>query len=160
KTTVVKKALRDIKAEEQEWLQGQSEADQETLDRRLAKGFKGHLIVDDFHRLDRERQVRVANAMKIIADRDERNAKITVIGINPVGESLVSALRDLSGRFETIALGRQPDEKVSELIQKGEAASNIVFRRRDEFITASAGSFFTAQQLCYEAALKANIEET
>src|SRR5262249_37914088 len=80
KTTGVKKALRDINAEDQEWLQGQSEADQETLDRRLAKGFKGHLIIDDFHRLDRERQVRVANAMKIIADRDERNAKITVIG--------------------------------------------------------------------------------
>ncbi|HSN97589.1 MAG TPA: TIR domain-containing protein, partial [Candidatus Nanopelagicales bacterium] len=160
KTTVVKKALRDIEAEAQEWLLGQRDSDRQKLDERLSRGFRGHLIIDDFHRLDRPRQERVADAMKIIADSDARDAKITVIGINPVGDSLVSALSDLAGRFESIAMGAQPPEKISELIRKGEEAANIVFRRRQEFVLAAAGSFFTAQQLCYEAALKASVEKT
>jgi len=160
KTSVIKRALRDINVSEQEWLLGQSDADRRKLDDRLSSGFKGHLIIDDFHRLDRPRQVQVADAMKIIADRDARDAKITVIGINPVGDSLVSALSDLAGRFESVAMGKQPAEKIDELIRKGEEAANILFTRRDEFIIAADGSFFTAQQLCYEAALRANIEQT
>ncbi|MCC6556200.1 MAG: TIR domain-containing protein, partial [Polyangiaceae bacterium] len=160
KTTLVSRALRDAEAAEPEWLFGQIEDDRRKLEERLTRGFVGHLIVDDFHRLDQALQARVADAMKIIADRDARNAKLTVIGINPVGDSLVSALRDLAGRFDVIAMGKQPDEKISELIQKGEAAANISFRRRQEFILAAGGSFFIAQQLCQEAALKADIEET
>ncbi|WP_437956303.1 TIR domain-containing protein [Sorangium sp. So ce119] len=160
KTTVVKRTLRDLKVREQEWLLGQRESDRQKLDELLSAGFRGHLIIDDFHRLDRARQERVADEMKIIADSDDRKSKITVIGINPIGDSLVRALSDLAGRFESIAMSRQPDEKVSELIQKGEHAANIVFRRREEFVAAAAGSFFTAQQLCYEAAFKANIDMT
>ncbi|EYF03812.1 metallophosphoesterase [Chondromyces apiculatus] len=160
KTTLVKKALREVQAAEQEWLLGQRESDREKLDARLSAGFCGHLIIDDFHRLDRARQARVADAMKIIADTDARDAKITVIGINPVGESLVSALSDLTGRFESIAMGMQPPEKIDALVRKGEEAANIAFLQRAEFIVAAAGSFFTAQQLCYEAALKSGIERT
>jgi 3',5'-cyclic AMP phosphodiesterase CpdA len=160
KTTIVKWALRELQATPQEWLLGSDEADCEKLDARLREGFRGHLVVDDFHRLDRIQQARIANAMKVIADRDTRDAKITVIGINPVGDSLVSALRDVAGRFEVIAIGRQPPEKVSELIHKGEEAANVIFRRRDELIIAAAGSFATAQQLCLEAALKADVDET
>jgi hypothetical protein len=160
KTTLVTKVLADRQDVRSEWLLGQSEADRKKLDERLINGFKGHLIIDDFHRLDRPRQIQVADAMKLIADRDARDAKITVIGINPVGESLITALAELAGRFEILSMGRQPDEKISELIQKGEAAANIVFRRRDEFVVMAAGSFFTAQQLCYEAALTAGIDRT
>jgi 3',5'-cyclic AMP phosphodiesterase CpdA len=160
KTTIVRKVLHDLQASEQEWLLGQLEEDRVKLDARLTEGFRGHLVIDDFHLLDRPRQVRVAVAMKVIADREPRVSKITVIGINPVGDSLVSALGDLAGRFEVVPMGRQPDEKVSELIQKGEAATNVLFRQRSEFILAAEGSFYTAQQLCYEAALKAEIHQT
>lgn len=160
KTTLVSRALRDIQAAEHQWLFGQIEEDQRRLERCLSEGFRGHLIVDDFHRLDRPRQAQVADAMKIIADRDARDAKITVIGINPVGDSLVSALRDLASRFDVITMGKQPDEKISELIQKGEDAANIRFRRREEFVLAAEGSFFIAQQLCQEAALADDVEET
>lgn len=160
KTTVVRRALRDLGVAEHQWLFGQRDDDRQMLDGLVSHGFRGHLIIDDFHRLDRPRQVRVADAIKIIADRDARDAKITVIGINPVGDSLVSALGDVAGRFEVVEMGRQPDEKVSELIQKGEEAANITFRRREEFVLAAAGSFFTAQQLCYEAALKGGVDQT
>ena len=129
KTTIVRRALRDFSEVPQEWLLGPVEADRDTLDARLRDGFRGHLVVDDFHHLNRPRQARIAVAMKIIADRVPREAKITVIGIDPVGDSLVSALSDVSGRFHVIAMGRQPDEKVAELIRKGEEAANVLFRR-------------------------------
>jgi 3',5'-cyclic AMP phosphodiesterase CpdA len=160
KTTLVSRALDDLRAEPREWLYAQREADRRKLDERLAEDFLGHLVIDDFHRLDPAQQARVADAMKYISDRNTRDAKITVVGINPVGESLVTALRDLAGRFDVVRMGGQPDEKISELIRKGEDAANIRFRRRDEFIRDAGGSFFIAQQLCQEAALEAGVEET
>jgi hypothetical protein len=156
----VSRALDDLRAEPREWLYAQREADRRKLDERLAAGFLGHLVVDDFHRLDPAQQARVADTMKYISDRNTRDAKITVVGINPVGESLVTALRDLAGRFDVVRMGGQPDEKISELIRKGEEAANIRFRRRDEFIRYAGGSFFIAQQLCLEAAREVGVEET
>lgn len=130
------------------------------LDEALSKGFVGHLIVDDFHHLDEARKRGVANMIKAIADDSRDDAKITVIGINPVGVSLVGNFSDLAGRFDTVSMTRQPDERIAELIAKGEAAANVTFLRRDEFINAAAGSFFTAQQLCFHACVNADIDET
>jgi hypothetical protein len=109
------------------------------LDEALSKGFTGHLIVDDFHHLDEARKRSVANTIKAIADDSRDDAKITVIGINPVGVSLVGNFSDLAGRFDTVSMTRQPDERIAELIAKGEEAANVTFLRRDEFINAAAG---------------------
>ncbi len=160
KTTVVRKGLAQLGVKDSLWLLGGNQDDRLELDQLLPEGFTGHLVIDDYHRLDRNRQVQIANAMKIISDRGRKKSKITVIGINPVGESLVAGLRDVAGRFQVFPMGRQPDEKVAELVQRGEKAANIMFRRRDEFIREAAGSFFTAQQLCFEAAVKAGVVET
>ncbi len=159
KTTVVRSILAG-QTTPREWLLGHQQKDREILDERLRNGFSGYLVVDDFHRLDRSRQEQVALAMKTISDRDARDAKIIVIGINPVGDSLIGDLPDLAGRFEVVTMGRQPDEKVDELIRKGEEAANVLFAHRSEFILAAAGSLHTAQQLCYHAAIKVGILET
>lgn len=160
KTTLVRRVLRDLKAVEQEWLLGQNEEDRQKLDERLSKGFVGHLVIDDFHRLDQPRQARVADGMKMISDRSARTSKITVIGINPVGDSLMSMHRELFGRLDRVRMGRQPNETVAELVQKGEEAANIRFRRRGELILGAEGSLITAQRLCQEAAFLADIDET
>jgi 3',5'-cyclic AMP phosphodiesterase CpdA len=160
KTTAVKQALHDIHEAGAIWLKSKDQADRQRLDAILSAKLTGHLVVDDFHQLGQERQERLAIKMKLIADEDARDAKITVIGVNPVGDSLVREFRDLAGRFEVVLLSKQPDEKIAELIQKGERAANIVFSKRSEFITRAEGSFFTAQNLCYHAALRAGIEGT
>lgn len=130
------------------------------LDEVLQGEIKGHLVIDDFHRLDEERKRRVASRIKVTADDERHHAKIIVIGINPVGHTLTNGLPDLAGRFQSIAMDRQPDEKIKELIGKGEQAANIRFLKREEFINEADGSFFTAQRLCYEAALQAHVEAT
>lgn len=154
KTTVVRHALPA--GAPLLWIQGGEEAEQQRLEQLLQEGFTGHLVVDDFHRLPTGLQHRLAVRIKTVAD-SRRDTKITVIGINPVGVSLVAGLPDLAGRFQIIALGRQPDEKIRELIERGAAAANIRFTRQPEFVIAAAGSFFTAQRLCYEATVRSNV---
>jgi 3',5'-cyclic AMP phosphodiesterase CpdA len=130
------------------------------LDEALSSGFTGHLFIDDFHHLDEARMRSVASAIKVLADDSRDDAKITVIGINPVGVSLMHNFPDLAGRFDRVSMTRQPDPCIAELITRGEAAANVTFLRRDELINAAAGSFFTAQQLCFHACVHAGIDET
>jgi TIR domain len=130
------------------------------LDHALASGFIGHLVIDDFHHLDEARMRSVASAIKVLADDSRDDAKITVIGINPVGVSLMHNFPDLAGRFDRVSMTRQPDACIAELIALGEAAANVTFLRRDELINAASGSFFTAQQLCFHACVHAGIDET
>lgn len=161
KTTAANKA-REAVAPKLPYLPIQSlqAKDVTALDKALADGFTGHLIVDDFHHLDSDRKRAVANAIKALADSNREDAKITVIGINPVGVALMKNFPDLAGRYDVVSMSRQPDERIAKLIQKGEEAAQVIFRRRDEFITAAAGSFFTAQQLCFHACLAAEVQET
>lgn len=161
KTTATRKALNNVKEKWPElYISSKDSKDLEKLDGALGAGFLGHLIVDDFHHLDDDRKRVVAGKIKTIADKNRRNSKLTVIGINPVGDSLVGGFPDLVGRFVSVSLESQPRSKLDELIQKGERAANIVFLNRSDFIEAAAGSFFTLQQLCFQAALTAGVHET
>lgn len=135
-------------------------ADLLVLDEALARGFTGHLFIDDFHHLDEARMRSVASAIKVLADDSRDDAKITVIGINPVGVSLMHNFPDLAGRFDRVSMTRQPDACIAELVTRGEEAANVTFLRRDELINAASGSFFTAQQLCFHACVAAGIDET
>lgn len=160
KSTAIRKALAMQQPERpQRWLDGKlPPADFDViLDRLVGGEFSGHLIIDDFHYLDDARKRQLAIRMKVLADQERPEAKVTIIGINPVGSSLTQALPDLAGRFRIIRMDRQKDVKIAELILKGEQAANIRFRRRDEIITEAGGSFFIAQLLCYQAAVNAGV---
>lgn len=146
-----------------QWIESKSTSDRARLDAIITDGHRkleGYLVIDDFHLLDRELQGRVAYLMKSVADVGTRAAKIVVIGINPAGMSLVRGFTDLAGRFHVISMGRQPDEKIDELIRKGEAAANIRFQQRAAIVREARGSFFTAQVLCQELALHDRIYST
>jgi hypothetical protein len=137
------------------WLSSKSDADLQALSELLARGhsaLRGLVIIDDFHRLPRPQQAQVADLMKLVAD-DDIDAKLVIIGINPVGLSLVQDFPDLAGRFVVITMTKQPDAKIDALIRRGEEAGNLTFERRGAFVQAARGSFFTAQLLCLEAAL-------
>lgn len=145
------------------WLSSKDGDDVAALGALLDAGYRqlhGHLVIDDFHRLAAPLQRRVADFMKLIADSGSATTKITVIGINPVGASLVQDFPDLAGRFAIVPMSKQPAEKIDELLARGERALNVTFDRRGEFVSAARGSFFTAQLLCYEAALREGVLET
>ncbi len=160
KTTAVEKALQELgQRPHTVWLSALSERDRSSLDGLIQTDFQqgGHLVVDDFHHLDRARQAKLTSLIKVLSDRNRRDAKVTLIGINPASHSLLSYYPDAFGRFAVVRMNKQPDTKVDELIRKGEDVANIVFERRDEFVTAARGSFVIAQRLCLEAAILAGI---
>jgi len=172
KTTAAQRALvlnagavdfKGLEAGAVRWLKAKDQDDVAALERLLDGGYaalRGHLVIDDFHHLDPGLQRRVADWIKLIADSGGDQAKIVVIGINPVGSSLVQGFPDLAGRFAVVSMRRQPDEKIEELIRKGEEAANISFERRPDFVAEARGSFYTAQMLCLEAARRERITET
>jgi predicted MPP superfamily phosphohydrolase len=173
KSTAVRKAMEamGVPVGDQIWRSGQRFFPLDDLRRNVDDLITAKrdtwLFIDDFHHLEDERYRReLASGMKVLADQpqDGRHGKVTLIGINPLGSSLVQVMPDLSGRFRIIRLDVEKDwqrsTKIAELIIRGEQAANIRFKRRDEFVVAAAGSFFLAQCLCNMAAVKEGITET
>lgn len=171
KTTAVQRALEGHFSETLEslqkqrrvtWLEAKSPVDQNRIGRIIKRkigALKGHIVIDDFHRLDPVLQKAVADLIKSIADASKRDVKVTLIGINPVGESLVRGFPDLAGRFHVVSLRTQPREKILELILKAEREANIEFMHRDDFVSMARGSFFTTQLLCAEAVIMEGLRE-
>jgi predicted MPP superfamily phosphohydrolase len=170
KSTAIRKAMDELGApkERQIWWSGLDPLPLDELGRTLKELLGAThdtwLFIDDFHHLEDERYQRsLASIMKVLADQPERHAKITLIGINPLGDSLVQVMPDLSGRFRVLRLDIDKDwrrtTKIAELIIQGEQAANIRFKRRDDFVLAAAGSFFLAQSLCQFAAVTAGVDE-
>jgi hypothetical protein len=127
----------------------------------LADGFTGYLLIDDFHHLPEDEQTRVARAIKKTADAVPPIAKIVVIGINRIGYPLLAGRPEITGRVLSISLCKQqPPSKIYELIEKGEKAANVRFQHKEIIVSASEGSFFIAQQICYHLCIKHEIMHT
>jgi hypothetical protein len=170
KSTAIRKALEELRVPEsaQVWLYGQNPPDLETFERTidalLAAQQDRWLFIDDFHYLENPTYLRaLAFRMKVLADRPERHGKVTLVGINPLGHSLVSAMPDLAGRYRVLKLDadsdRNQNSRIAELIILGEHAANIRFRLRDDFIRAASGNFYLAQLLCNRAAVHSGVME-
>jgi predicted MPP superfamily phosphohydrolase len=170
KSTAIHKAMEalGIEPRDQLWWHGERlppfKEFGRKLDRLLQATRNTWLFIDDFHRVEDERHRReLASVMKVLADQQIRRAKVTLIGINPLGNSLVQVLPDLSGRFRVMRIDIEKEwtrsTKIAELIIRGETAANLRFKRRDEFIVAAAGSFFLAQYLCNAAAVQAGVRQ-
>lgn len=163
KSVAVKKALEGLGQQgKYRFLSAVNPQDAPAIEELLSNPLKyhHHVIIDDFHRLAAVVRSRLANLIKYLADSDETDLKLTLIGVNQAGVSLIAALPDLAGRVDRFSIGRQPDAKIEQLIEQGERAANLTFIRRADFVLASLGSFYTAQQLCLAAVAQAGIEET
>ena len=171
KSTAIHKAMdaHGVAAQDQLWWAGQSlpgfDEFQRVLDELRCSDQPRWLFIDDFHYVEDRRYLQaLAFAMKALADQSRSNAKVTLVGINPLGASLVQTMPDLAGRFRIMHVDREQDWErgglITELIVLGERAANIRFLRRDEFVVAAGGSFFIAQLLCNRAAVQAGVYET
>jgi hypothetical protein len=170
KSTVIRKVMDDLAVPpgDQIWWHGHRMPPLDEfgrlLDHLLGATRDTWLFIEDVHRIANARYRReLGSAMKVLADQSVRHAKITLIGSNPGGHSLLQWMPDLVGRLRVIRVDVTHDRgfntRIAELIGCGEAAANVRFRRRDEFVEAAAGSFFLAQYLCNVAALQARVFE-
>jgi 3',5'-cyclic AMP phosphodiesterase CpdA len=169
KTTAIRKVMESLRVPEadQIWWDGREPPPLDHMRQTLRELRDGDhnrwLFIDDFHYVEDEPYRRqLAFGMKGLADQAQPHGKVTLIGINPLGSSLVDVMPDLSGRFRIYRLDVEKDwkgsTKIAEVIFRGERAANIRFKRRDEFVVAAGGSFFLAQYLCNVAAVKSGIQ--
>lgn len=109
----------------------------------------GIVIIDDFHRLSEKTKASVAHFMKTLADEESDTSKLVVIGINKAGDHLVTFGHDIGLRIDVFKMEANPDNKIEELIKKGEEALNIEIRDKERLIDKSMGSFQITQILCH-----------
>jgi len=160
KTTCVLKILEDIgRTDDALILSGRNESDIEYISELPSLGDIGLVIIDDFHRLDSSIKERLADFIKNLADNEDRNSKVVIIGINQAGNALLQFAHDLTGRIDTIPFEVNPDEKIEELIHKGEDALNIKINICNDIIKEAQGSFHITQMLCHETCIDSGMLE-
>lgn len=161
KTTAVMKILKQLHLDRNTKIySARKNADVEKITEIADGSFTGIAIVDDFHRLDHNIQMKISDLMKILADEGDTDRKVIIIGINKVGNSLVSFSPDLNNRISTIRFEANPKEKIHELISLGESCLNIQIASKNEIVENSFGSFHLAQLLCQKLCILSNILET
>lgn len=159
KTTAVNKVIEKLGLKSS--ILSARKSDDLTLIAKVALGeFSGITIIDDFHRLPSDVQSKISDVMKYLADEGDADRKIIVVGINRVGDSLVKFSPDLNNRISTIKFEANSDEKVLELIDKGEKALNINFNGKADIIKYSYGSFHIAQLMCQNSCVNNDVLQT
>ena len=73
---------------------------------------------------------------------------------------MVKFAKDLNNRIDTIRIESNPEEKVLELIEKGEKALNININTKFDIAREAQGSFHIAQMLCKEICINSEILES
>lgn len=160
KTTAIKNALSELGIDQTAQVLSARKADDIELIRELPSiKDAGTVVIDDFHKLEDADRVLIANYLKTLADEEVEHTKIIIVGINAAGQALIDIAEDLSLRLEIIKFEHNSENKITELITKGEDALNIIINVKEEVTQVSKGSFFIAQMLCQYICLKSNILE-
>ena len=161
KTTAVEKALIELDIHKHVTkLSARKSSDVEYIRELPELGNVGTVIIDDFHILPNEIKVLLANYLKVLADEENKNAKLIILGINRAGENLINFANDLVNRIDVIKFETNPDYKLHELITKGEEILNIDINIKSEIVEASYGSFYLSQMLCHGVCIYEDIRES
>jgi hypothetical protein len=156
KTTAVENALKSIGYSDRTTkLSARRPEDVEYINILPETRAVGIVLVDDFHRLPKETQSRLADYIKVIADTEDVTSKLIILGINRAGDNLIEFAPDLVHRIDIIRFETEPDAKIEELIQKGEKALNVRLNVSGEIVEAVSGSFYLTQLICKEICLQA-----
>ena len=108
KTTAIKKALESLNLKDVVYLSARKKSDEYKI-KQIANGeFNGVQIIDDFHRLDSETKEKISDVMKYLADENIEDQKIVVIGINRVGDSLITFSPDLNDKDTRMLVAEDP----------------------------------------------------
>lgn len=160
KTTCVLKILNALgKGKEVTLLSGRNPEHKPEIERLINEKPEGFWIIDDFHRLNDEHKSKIADHMKLLADVEDPLRKVVAIGINKAGKRLIDHANDLTDRLDFIKFEANSEEKIIEMITKGEAALNISLTAKQEIASSAHGSLQIAQSLCLQACIESNITE-
>ncbi len=159
KTTCLLATLDELELKDRDVFSARKQDDVAKIVRIIANSRDaGLIIIDDFHYLDIDIKTQISNLLKTAADELRTDIKLILIGINNAGNHLVHIAPDLNDRIEIIKFGTAKEDKIKELIEKGEKALNISIHDKESIIRYSMGSFHIAQLLCQTLCVQAEIE--
>jgi hypothetical protein len=127
---------------------------------KLRSWHRGPVAIDDFHRLTPDLQRELVDYLKLLADTEPVDRKLVVVGIPGTKQRLAQLAFDVATRIDVISLGTVSDDKMEEMVGKGEAALNIELLGKAEIVRTAAGSLNIAQVLCRHVVALAGIKET
>jgi hypothetical protein len=120
----------------------------------------GTVVIDDFHRLEETAKRAISDLLKVAADQQDARRKLVVIGINEAGRSLIdSSSHDVANRIEVVKFESEPASRIEALITAGEQALGANIAAKPLIVANSAGSFYIAQLLCWNACVEADVLE-
>jgi hypothetical protein len=162
KTTALQTAIEQLDTEIDEEFEILSARNRAHVTRiaQLPSWHHGPVAIDDFHRLDPELRAELVDYLKLLADTEPTDRKLVIVGIPGTRQTLVQVAYDIATRIGFLSLGTVRDDKVQEMIEKGEAALNAELLGKSEIVRAAAGSLNVAQVLCRNAMAGEGIRET
>ncbi len=163
KTTALRRALADLEGNaalgDVTELSARNPAHVERL-RSIGSWHAGTVAVDDFHRLDAPLRMTLGDHLKYLADVEQEDRRIVLVGVPDVKRGLVEDSHDLGGRFDVIRFDQVKDDVVLAMIAKGEDALNISLERKDDLVRAASGSLSIAQILCFQICARNGVVRT
>ncbi|MEK6827014.1 MAG: ATP-binding protein, partial [Nanoarchaeota archaeon] len=86
KTVGIKKVIEELKITGYQILSARKAEEVEKIKELSEKKTQiGIIIVDDFHILEESIKKKLADLMKVLADNEEKNSKLIIVGINKAG---------------------------------------------------------------------------
>lgn len=161
KTTTIEKVIEELKLEiPVTTLSARKQDDLEYIAALPGIADAGIVIVDDFHRLSDGVKSQLSDHMKVLADTGSNSSKLILIGINKAGQQLVKFAHDLGMRVDVFRLEANAEDRILELIGKGEGALNIDLDAKQDIVKSAHGSFQLAQMLCHRLCVLGGVTET
>lgn len=160
KTTCVLKVLESLHFDKDnvELLSARKLNDRSRIDNIINDNACNNIaIIDDFHLLPNETKEKLASLMKVIADEERDDMKLVLIGINRAGDSLIKISPDLNNRVTTVKFEVNPENKIMDLISKGEKVLNVDISCKQQIVKKANGSFHIAQMICKELCIQEGV---
>lgn len=161
KTTTITRVLVELGLEKSVLsLSARRPQDIDIIDNLPEMGDIGTVIVDDFHRLKDSTKASLSDFMKVLADAQDENSKLILIGINKAGTQLVKFAHDLGFRVDFFRLEANPVELLREVLVKGERELNVSIGSKDDIAEKAQGSFQLVQLLGHKICILDKVTET
>ena len=133
KTTIVNKVITELGLNSRvTFLSARRKSDLEFIENLPELGDSGIVVVDDFHRLNEKIKAEIADYMKVLADEEDSETKLIVLGINRAGQQLISFANDLGLRLDVFKLESNANELIEQIATKGEEHLNIRLPQKQE----------------------------
>lgn len=163
KTTCVRKILEQLGGSAPEYLTARSADDVHRIEEIARTRPSGRIVIDDFHRLAKETQAKLADVAKFSAespDSKDGRTKLVLIGINQVGSELIQLVPDIAKRtgIHRIQPGTKSD--IERLVREGSLALRVKIQDAEGVFEESRGDYWLTQQLCQTICIMNDVLET